>query len=132
MGKRSTGRRLAIQILYQMELRHVSLEQACEAAFSNTDYIDATKDFSQHLAQEVWSVKSEIDPLIDEYSKGWKLERINIIDKSILRLAIYELLYSRELAKRIVIDEAVELAKKFSDPEASKFINGILGNINAD
>ncbi|MFH1428583.1 MAG: transcription antitermination factor NusB [Candidatus Margulisiibacteriota bacterium] len=129
MGKRSTGRRLTIQILYQMELSNASFEQACEAAFTNTDYIEATRDFAAQYAEQVWALKAEIDPVIDKYSKGWKIERINVIDKSILRLAVYEMLHVNELPKSVIIDEAVELAKKFSDPDAAKFINGILGNI---
>ncbi|MFC1478280.1 transcription antitermination factor NusB [Candidatus Margulisiibacteriota bacterium] len=129
MGKRSTGRRLAMQILYQMEIGHASFEEACEAAFVNTDYITATRDFAAHCAEQVWAHKEDIDPVIDKYSKGWKIDRINIIDKSILRLAVYELLHGKELPKGVIIDEAVELAKKFSDPDAAKFVNGILGNI---
>ncbi|MFA5929056.1 MAG: transcription antitermination factor NusB, partial [Candidatus Margulisiibacteriota bacterium] len=123
MGKRSTSRRLAMQIIYQMEFSNISLEDACGAALSNVEYIDETKEFSCDLAAKTWEHKAELDQLIEKYSKGWKLERINVIDKSILRLALYELLYSKDLPKNIVIDEAVELAKKYSDPEASKFVN---------
>ena len=131
MGKRTTGRRLAIQILYQMDLCRASLDDACDAAFSNVDYIEQTRDFSVELASRIWEVKDQLDVMIEEKSKEWKLERINPIDRNILRLGIYELLHAPEkLPPGVIIDEAVELAKKFSDPESSKFINGILGNIN--
>ena len=129
MGKRSTSRRLAIQILYQMELSATSLEDACEAAFANTKYIDDTISFAKELADNVWKNLAEIDPIIDKQATGWRLERLNIIDKSILRLGVYELLFAKDLPKNIIIDEAVELAKSYSDPEATKFVNGILGGL---
>lgn len=127
MGKRSTSRRLAIQILYQMELSATSLDDACEAAFSNTKYIEETLTFSKELASNVWANKAEIDPIIDKQATGWKIERLNIVDKSILRLGVYELLFAKDLPKNIIIDEAVELARSYCDPEATKFVNGILG-----
>lgn len=132
MGKRSTSRRLAIQILYQMELSATSLADACEAAFSNTQYIDDTLSYAEEFAKKVWQNLAVIDPIIDKQATGWKIERLNIIDKSILRLGVYELLIAKELAPSIVIDEALELAKAYSDPESAKFVNGILGGLVAD
>jgi len=129
MGKRSTSRRLAVQILYQMDLCEASFEQAAEAAFSNTNYIDETINYAKELAKNTWENKKDIDEIISEKSKDWSIDRLAIVDKNILRLALYELLKTPDLSKNVIINEAVELAKKFSDIEAPKFINGILGSI---
>jgi N utilization substance protein B len=128
VGKRSTGRRLAMQILYQLDIRNGSMDEAVEAAFSNMEYELPTRTFAQDIAAAAWAHRDVIDPLIEEKAKDWRLDRIFPLDKSILRLAFYELLYAEEKDdKAVVINEAVELAKTYSDPDAAKFINGILG-----
>ena len=126
-----------MQILYQLELHAketqdnpYEFKECTEAAFSNTNYIEETKEFSIELAQNVWDARSTIDPIINDKLRGWKIDRISIVDKSILRICIYEILNSPQLPRSVVIDEAIELAKKYSDPESAKYINGILGNLD--
>ena len=126
MGKRSTSRRLAMQALYQTECARISIKEALDNIFEEEPYIKETKDFSLKLADGTWEQKEEIDKIIKKYSKEWKLERMGGVDRNILRLAIFELM-NKETPAQVVINEAVELAKKYSTIEAAKFINGILG-----
>ncbi|MCX5751296.1 MAG: transcription antitermination factor NusB [Candidatus Saganbacteria bacterium] len=129
MGKRSTSRRLAMQALYQMEVGKFSLEEVLEKTFEEEKFMPETREFTARLTQGVFSELKNIDKLIEENAKEWTFDRINEVDKSILRLAIYELKFDKDNPPSVVINEALELAKKYSTPQSSKFINGILGSI---
>ena len=129
MGKRSTGRRLAMQVLYQADITGESIDEALKKALRSDEekYLDETKDFAVSLATGAFLKREDLDREITKLSIDWPLDRIGIVDKSILRLAIYEL-KKGETPSSVVINEAVELAKKYSSGEAAKFINGILGS----
>lgn len=126
MGKRNTGRRLAMQAVYQSELSGIPIEESLNNIFAAEKFIAATTDFARQLATAAWQAKANCDKIIEKLSIDWPLDRISKVDRSILRLALYEL-NNTETPPSVVIDEAVELAKKYSGEEASKFINGILG-----
>lgn len=79
---------------------------------------------------QIYEIKDELDELINKYSVGWKTSRMNKVDLAILRLAVYEIRYDEEIPKAIAINEAVNLAKKFSSDKSPAFINGILGKID--
>lgn len=87
------------------------------------------KDFINDIVQNYCKNNEVIDDKIKQYAKGWDIDRLVKIDKNILRLSIAELLFTKDISEKITIDEAVELAKKYSTEESSKFINGILGQI---
>lgn len=129
MGKRSTSRRLAMQALYQMEVGKYPLDEVLEMTFAEEEFIPETRDFTARLTKGTLSELVKIDKLIEANAKEWTFDRINEVDKSILRLAIYELKFDKENPPSVVINEALELAKKYSTPQSSKFINGILGTI---
>ncbi len=126
MGKRTTGRRLAMQALYSAEISNIDALKALENITAEEKFISETLDFAQHLAEEVWKRKDEIDAIIKQYAIDWSLDRIGRVDRAVLRLAIAELIL-KETPNSVIINEAVELAKKYSSQEAAKFINGILG-----
>jgi transcription antitermination protein NusB len=126
MGKRSTSRRLAMQALYQAEQSGNEIGQVMENLLAEEKYIPETQKFSAVLARAAWADHEAADKIITGMSADWPLERIGKVDLSILRLAFYELKEGSTPAS-VVIDEAVELAKKYSTTEAAKFINGILG-----
>lgn len=126
MGKRHTARKIAVQALYQTDLSSVPIKKSLEDIFEQENLPDETKEFATSLAEGTWNRKKEIDSLINKYSKGWEIKRMGIVDRNILRLAFFELL-EKENPHQVIIDEAIELAKKFSGNEAPKFINGILG-----
>ncbi|MFA6170556.1 MAG: transcription antitermination factor NusB [Candidatus Margulisiibacteriota bacterium] len=126
MGKRTTSRRLAMQALYQAEISNNSIEESLKNLFEAEKFIDETVGFSEKLAKQAWIDRDGSDQIIVKLSVDWPLDRIGKVDRSILRLALSEL-KSGETPQSVVINEAVELAKKYSSEEAAKFINGILG-----
>lgn len=126
MGKRTTGRRLAMQALYEAEQNSNDVAVSLNNAFEEKEFNEDTVEFARKLATDAWKRKEELDSIIIKYAKKWPLERIGLVDRSILRLALSELIGS-ETPHQVVINEALELAKKYSTLEASKFINGILG-----
>ncbi len=128
MGKRSTARRLAMQAIYQSEVSGISADKALENLFSEEKLADDTKKFAGRLANGAIGNKSAIDAKIAGSAKNWTVDRINAINMSILRLAFYELMFEKDTPAAVVINEALELAKRYSDPESAKFINGILGS----
>jgi len=128
MGKRNTSRRLAMQAIYQSELSKTSIDEALTNLFGEEELAEETREFTKRLAEGVLGKKEDLDRKIKEFSKNWEIGRISMINKSILMLALYELIYEKDTPKAVVINEALELAKRYSDPESAKFINGILGS----
>jgi N utilization substance protein B len=128
MGKRTTSRRLAMQAIYQSELSKTSIDEALTNLFGEEELAEDTREFTKKLAEGVLGKKEDLDRKIKEFSKNWEIDRISMINKAILMLALYELIYEKDTPKAVVINEALELAKRYSDPESAKFINGILGS----
>lgn len=129
MGKRSTARRIAMQALYQVDYGVSNIEEAIFSIFEEekiVSEISETHQFAYKLALGTFNNIKNIDKLIQKYAKSWKLDRIGGVDRNILRLAFFEL-ENNETPPQVIINEALELAKRFSSAEASKFINGILG-----
>ncbi len=126
MGKRSTARRIAMQALYQADLSGTDVDSALKNISESEKFIPETLEFATSLATSTWKARQEIDKVISELAIDWPLDRIGKVDRSILRLAIQEI-KAGETPHSVVINEAVELAKKYSSEEAAKFINGILG-----
>lgn len=127
MGKRATGRKLAMQALYQAETTGEDVGNVFEELSQREEYLSETVDFAKELACGAWREKQSSDKVITKLSRDWSIERMGKVVSSILRLALYELNFEKDTPKSVVINEAVELAKKFSTPEAAKFVNGILG-----
>lgn len=126
MAKRTTSRRLAMQSLYQAETSNTDIEAALKNVFEAEKFVPETISFAEKLAREAWLNRQANDETIGKYAVDWPLDRIGKVDRAILRLALSEI-KAKETPDSVVIDEAVELAKKYSSSEASKFINGILG-----
>lgn len=126
MGKRSTSRRLAMQAIYQAEISGNSIDDAVNNLLEEEKFIPETKEFAGNLAKAAWTERKKNDKTIESLAIDWPLDRLGKVDHSILRLALYEL-NAGETPSSVVVNEAVELAKKYSSEEAGKFINGILG-----
>ena len=127
MGKRTTGRRLAMQALYEADVAGKDIKEAVDDVLKSEEgFHQETKEFARQIAFGAWKKREDIDKDIARLSIGWPLDRIGMVDKSILRLAMYEI-EKEKTPHSVVINEAVELAKKYSGAEAAKFINGILG-----
>jgi len=131
---RRRAREAALQMLYQAEVGHLSLPlvRGTFWAVGEDEPItppDRTRAFAERLAEGTLAALGRIDPLIEAHSAHWRLERMPVVDRLILRLAVYELLEPGDTDAAVVIDEAVELAKRFSTPDAGKFVNGVLDAI---
>jgi N utilization substance protein B len=123
MGRRES-REAALQILFQLEFCESSEVPDLSQIRKNKN--NQNSEYAQRLVQGVMAHKDEIDPLIQSCSQNWRISRMLLIDRNIMRLAVYELLFEEDMAVAVVINEAVELAKKFGCNESARFINGIL------
>lgn len=128
MGKRTTARKLAMQALYQHQIQKGHADEIIADTFNDKDYIPDTRDFATAIFNGVIQHNDIINNLITHYSIDWKIDRIAHIDRAILRVGIWELLFTDNSVK-VVIAEAIELITKYSAYEAIKFVNGILGGI---
>jgi transcription antitermination factor NusB len=129
MGNRRKARELAIQILFYTEFAKGSTGELFDVICDNFDPSKAIRAFSRKLVYGVSENLETLDKLIRESSKHWRLERMSVVDRSILRLGAYEILYMDDTPPKVAIDEAIELGKKFGSEESGAFINGILDNI---
>jgi N utilization substance protein B len=121
-------------MLYQAEVGHLSLPLVRGTFWSlgQDEPItppERTREFAERLVEGTLGAIERIDSLIGTHSANWRLERMAVVDRLVLRLAVYELLEPGDTDAPVVIDEAVELAKRFSTPEAGKFVNGVLDAI---
>ena len=127
MGSRSTARRVAMQAIYQSDVSSVDIEEALDGLFKEEKMTDEARDFSKKLAIGVIKAKDELDGRIKDFSKNWTVDRISPVDRSILRIALFELIHEKDTPRAVIINEAIELAKRYSDENSASFINGILG-----
>ncbi|MZH40699.1 MAG: transcription antitermination factor NusB [Nitrospinae bacterium] len=129
MGKRRIARELALKFLYQSEFSEddldTQIEQFCERSGTQTEIIE----FMKVLVKKVFGRAEDIDILLNKFSDHWALERMSMIDRSILRLGICELVFESSTPPKVVINEAVEIAKKFGTEDSPDFINGILDKV---
>jgi N utilization substance protein B len=126
MGQRRKARESAVQLLYQLEFDPAEAEGVIASFWKKKKAPQETQEYSRWLVRGILSHKDEIDEAIQSISEHWRIARMALVDRNILRLAAFEMLYSRHIAPAIVINEAIEIAKKFSGPEAATFVNGIL------
>lgn len=131
MGTKSrrAAREVALNVLYQVDIAKLPPDEALSTAIENTKLIEEAANFTSELVQGTLANLGEIDKRLVDLSVGWELQRQPAVDRNILRMAIYEILYLDYIPSSVSINEAVELAKKFSTDESGKFINGVLGTL---
>jgi len=129
MGKRRRSRELAIKVLFHLEFSGDDPAVAFDLVCNSFGFSEDVKPFAQGLVLGVYDRRKELDTLISETSRNWRLERIAKVDRCILRLAAFELLHRDDIPPKVSINEAVDLAKKFGSEESGAFINGILDKI---
>ena len=130
MGKRRKGREVALQFLYQLDLHGAGDPKPHEDEFWERHPVDPdTRSFAEGLVRGSKQHQSKTDQLITQYAEHWDLERMAVVDRNILRLAVHELLWQPDVPPKVAINEAIELAKKFGTAESSRFINGLLDRI---
>jgi transcription antitermination protein NusB len=131
---RHRAREAAVQMLYQWEVGRCSLDEVLETYWMHDDaqvisLSDDHRAFAQKLAAGVVDTVGNVDPVIAESAEHWRIERMNVMDRLILRLAVYEFLHETETPARVIINEALELARTFSNDDSVRFINGVLDAI---
>lgn len=124
MVTRRASRHLALEILYEADIREGSMDvvvsrRAGEAAFP----------YASKLLDGIAANRTEIDALISRHSLGWSLKRMPVVDRNILRIALYELIYDEDVPAAVAIDEAVDLAKELSTADSGRFVNGVLSRV---
>lgn len=129
MGKRHQARELALQVLFHMEYNQGDPAECFDLISGSFGASRGSREFSRQLVLGVWEQKEKLDGLIRKASQHWRLERMTMVDRNVLRLALYEVLFLKDIPAKVSIDEAVELGKKFGTEESGSFINGILDSI---
>jgi N utilization substance protein B len=126
VGVRRRGRELALQMLYQHELAGSDVEEMFLTSDELQQAPPGTRDFAVALVRGVISRLAELDSHLVDQADNWRLERMAAVDRNILRLALYELMFEGDTPPAVVIDEAVEIAKRFGSERSSQFVNGVL------
>lgn len=123
---RRRARESVVQALYQLEFHPERPEEVMRER--GEDLTGEYRDFYQQLMEGIQQHLTDIDPMIERYlKKGWSVSRLVSLDRAVLRLAVYELLFEQETPKGVVLNEAVEISKQYSGDESSRFVNGVLG-----
>jgi len=126
MGVRRRGREYALQMLYAMDLTGYQPDQVFAGFYAIQDLNRDAFYYARRLVDGVHSHLEEIDIALVKYAEHWKIHRMAVVDRNLLRLGLYELLFVKEVPFPIVINEALEIVKEFSDQEGTQFLNGIL------
>jgi N utilization substance protein B len=132
MGPRRKAREYALQMLFQWDITRDPVEQIAVNFFSNYDEPSAVEDFARLLVNRTVENVEEIDSFIQRHAEHWRLDRMAVVDRNLLRLATQEFLYDKETPKTVIINEAIEIARRFSSQESPQFINGILDSIKKE
>ncbi len=135
MRKRTLARDFAIQILYQVDITHDNCVLSLDnfwAARAEEQIEEEVKSFTSELVKGVIDNLEAIDLKIAQYAANWQLKRMAVVDRNVLRMAAYELIFRGDIPPKVSINEGVELAKRYSGQEAGKFVNGILDKIKQE
>ena len=129
MGKRRGSREFALQVLYQLD---ITKQDAIRILAQSEEHFlpkEGNHKFAEKIVLGVLEHHQEIDRLIEQYSENWRLDRMTIIDRNILRMALFELLYCEDIPPKVTLNEAVDLGKRYGSEDSGSFINGILDRI---
>jgi len=129
MGLRRRAREAALKILYQIEMSGYSSEECIDSYWNTLGDSQDIKEFTNFLVRGVNDFLASIDEKISQNSINWKIDRMHKVDLSILRLAVFEMFYTTDTPYKVVINEAIELAKKYGTDSSPAFVNGILNKI---
>ena len=126
---RRQARVVALQTLYEVDSVGHEPIQVLDRLIDEAGLPPSGKKFARDLVNGVVENRDELDRIITEYASSWPVDQIAAVDRSVLRLAIYELTFSREVPPKVAINEAIELAKVFGSESSPKFVNGVLGSV---
>jgi len=131
MSYRRRSREAALQVLYALDVVDGDIDATFTAFWKNFDPREDTREFALFLTEGSWSRKEEIDAAIMQHSANWSLARMARVDRNILRIAAYELLYCDDIPPKVTLNEAIDLAKLYGSENSGAFINGILDALYA-
>ncbi|GED29550.1 transcription antitermination factor NusB [Brevibacillus centrosporus] len=123
--KRRTAREKAVQCLFQIDMAEVPVKEAVALVMEGSE---ENAQYLRYLVDGVLTNQAAIDNEIKQYLRGWQLDRIANVDRAILRLAFYEIMFEAETPDKVVMNEAIEIAKLFSDEQSHRYINGVLSS----
>lgn len=137
MRRRTEARELALQILYQVDIRKDDVDILLEDLWQREQQEkakinDSVKEFTTTLVKGTLENLQKLDTAISSYAENWELDRMAVIDRNIIRMASFELFYLEDIPPKVSINEAVDLAKKYGDVDSGKFVNGILDRVNKE
>jgi N utilization substance protein B len=127
-GARSKARKRAVDVLYEADLRAADPVTLLADRVGSPD-VPPVNDYTVELVSGVHAHQARIDELISEHAEGWTLQRMPAVDRAVLRMGLYELLWAADVPDAVAIDEAIELAKSLSTDDSPRFVNGVLGRI---
>ncbi len=130
MRKRTRARIAALKVLYAWDITKDPIRECNRRYWEDEDMDEEVRKFSDYLVFGFDDKKDEIDKIIAENATNWKMDRMATIDRNILRLASFELLFASEIPPKVAINEAIEIAKKYGDADSGRFVNGVLDKIH--
>ena len=129
MAARSKARRRAVEILFEADVRESVVDEILTARMARAD--PPVAPYTVELVQGVQAHRRRIDELLEEYAEGWTLDRMPPVDRAILRVGLYELLWNADVPEGVVLDEAVEMATSLSTDDSPRFVNGLLATLGS-
>jgi len=132
MGRRRKAREETLRILFRLEFENKQIEKTLDQYWESKKTSEEIKEYSTWLVNGIISDQAKIDNIIQKVSEHWRISRMALVDRNILRMGVFELLYEENIAPAIIINEAIEIAKKYSGDVAATFVNGILDSIRKD
>jgi N utilization substance protein B len=127
---RRRAREIALQVLYQREFNQA--EEALGLFWNNFEALKGAMDFSGRIIRGVEQHREDLDRIIERYSSHWKIGRMAHVDRNILRIAVYELLYCDDIPPKVAINEAIDIGKKYGSEDSGAFINGVLDKVKSE
>ncbi len=133
MGTRRKSRELAVQMLFQSDMGKQDAEQVRKTFWSERKEMDEpVRDFADDIFRVAMDRAADIDQIIEKHASNWRMDRMAAVDRNVMRAAVAEFLGFPQTPAPVVINEALEIARKFSSPEAVNFINGVLDSVSKD
>jgi transcription antitermination protein NusB len=126
MHQRRKAREVTLQVLYELDVLGIDIREAIDRFWANFDAPEEARKFSSLLIEGTWNNREKIDSLISGSSENWTIARMSRVDKSILRMAVYELMFCNDIPPKVTLNEAIDLGKVYGSENSGAFINGIL------
>ena len=132
MSKRRKSREHTLKILYRRDITKEDINEIIKSYWKENNINSSITEFSEQLAKGTADNLEKIDDYIKKVSEHWAIDRMGVIDRNLLRMAVQELLFMEDIPLKVTIDEAIEIAKKFGTDDSANFVNGVLDKIKKD